>query len=171
MLYLQIDCPSLRTTLGYTQLVSLSIHADKLTATILLKRDIMSADMDTAFSEWLNEEMNKRGWSQSDLARAAGISRQAVSDYINQKRTTPTPEALTAIAHGLKIPIETAFRAAGLLPTPPEWNPTQAEWEDIFGKLSLEDQEELLQIARLKLDRKRPHPKGNAQPIKNPSTA
>lgn len=72
--------------------------------------------MDIDFSEWLLAEIQFRGLSQSELARKAGLSRQAISDYINRKRSRPDEEALKKIAKGLKLPIETVYRAAGILP-------------------------------------------------------
>ncbi len=59
------------------------------------------------------------------------------------------------LAHALKLPIETLYRAAGILPTPEDWSPSQSEWDAIFGELSEADQEEMLAIARMKLERKR----------------
>lgn len=67
------------------------------------------------FSEWLQTEMNKRGWSQSDLARAADLNRAVINKLINGK-SHPQPATLEAISRALKIPVETTYRAAGLLP-------------------------------------------------------
>jgi transcriptional regulator with XRE-family HTH domain len=78
--------------------------------------DKMLSVMDMDFSDWLLQEMNKRGWSQADLARNSGLNRQSVSDYVNRRRTNPDPEALVSIAKGLKISPITIFRIAGLLP-------------------------------------------------------
>jgi transcriptional regulator with XRE-family HTH domain len=67
------------------------------------------------FSEWLQTEMNKRGWSQSDLARAADLNRAVINKLINGK-SHPQPATLEAVSRALKIPVETTYRAAGLLP-------------------------------------------------------
>ena len=67
------------------------------------------------FSEWLQNEMNKRGWSQSDLARAADLNRAVINKLLNGK-SHPQPSTLEAISRALKIPLETTYRAAGLLP-------------------------------------------------------
>src|SRR5574338_1702630 len=71
------------------------------------------------FSEWLQNEMNKRGWSQSDLARAADLNRAVINKLLNGK-SHPQPPTLEAISRALKIPIEITYRAAGLLPVNPE---------------------------------------------------
>ena len=67
------------------------------------------------FSEWLQVEMDKRGWSQSECARASDLNRAVINKLLNGK-CKPQPITLMAIARGFKIPVETAYRAAGLLP-------------------------------------------------------
>lgn len=71
------------------------------------------------FSEWLQAEMDKRGWSQSDLARYADLNRAVINKLLNGK-SHPQPSTLEAISRALKIPIEITYRAAGLLPTTTE---------------------------------------------------
>lgn len=66
------------------------------------------------FSEWLQAEIDKRGWSQSDCARASDLNRAVINKLLNGK-CTPQPATLMALARGFKIPVETAYRAAGLL--------------------------------------------------------
>ena len=67
------------------------------------------------FSEWLQAEMDKRGWSQSDLARSADLNRAVINKLLNGK-SHPQPATLEAISRALRIPLETIYRAAGLLP-------------------------------------------------------
>jgi transcriptional regulator with XRE-family HTH domain len=71
------------------------------------------------FSEWLQAEMDKRGWSQSDLARYADLNRAVINKLLNGK-SHPQPATLEAISRALKIPIEITYRAAGLLPSSSE---------------------------------------------------
>lgn len=71
------------------------------------------------FAEWLQSEIDKRGWSQSDCARAADLNRAVINKLLNGK-SKPQPHTLIAIARAFKIPIEVAYRAAGLLPPIPE---------------------------------------------------
>ena len=66
------------------------------------------------FSEFILLELNKREWSQSDLARAANISRTTVSDLITERRK-PGKRTCAAIARGFGLPKETIYSAAGLL--------------------------------------------------------
>ena len=67
------------------------------------------------FSEWLQAEMDKRGWSQSDLARSSELNRAVINKLLNGK-SHPQPTTLEAISRALKIPIEITYRAARLLP-------------------------------------------------------
>src|SRR6185503_5469135 len=67
------------------------------------------------FSEWLQSELGKRGWSQSDCARSANLNRAVINKLLNGK-SKPQPSTLAAIARAFKIPVETVYRAAGLLP-------------------------------------------------------
>lgn len=67
------------------------------------------------FAEWLQSEIDKRGWSQSDCARAADLNRAVINKLLNSK-SKPQPHTLIAIARAFKIPIEIVYRAAGLLP-------------------------------------------------------
>ena len=67
------------------------------------------------FSEWLQSEIDRRGWSQSDCARACELNRAVINKLLNRK-CKPQPVTLIAIARGFKIPVETVYRVAGLLP-------------------------------------------------------
>ena len=71
------------------------------------------------FAEWLQAEMDKRGWSQSDLARSADLNRAVINKLLNGK-SHPQPTTLGAISRAFKMPIEITYRAAGLLPVAPD---------------------------------------------------
>lgn len=85
------------------------------------------------FPDWLQSELNKRDWSQADLAHTAGISRAVVNKLLGRK-TFPKPDTLQAIARAFKMPVETIYRAAGLLPQESELEMFAAE---IIHKLKL----------------------------------
>jgi len=86
------------------------------------------------FADWLQAEIDKRGWSQSDCARAADLNRAVINKLLNRK-SRPQPFTLIAIARGFKVPIETAYRAAGLLPPSPDGDDTTAEIIHIFKSI------------------------------------
>ena len=86
------------------------------------------------FSEWLQSELGKRGWSQSDCARSANLNRAVINKLLNGK-SKPQPSTLVAIARAFKIPIETAYRAAGLLPPSSDSDDTAGELIHIFKSI------------------------------------
>jgi len=67
------------------------------------------------FKDWLLQEMGKREWSQADLARYANLNRAVINKLLNGQ-SNPRPTTLEAIARAFKIPVESVFRIAGLLP-------------------------------------------------------
>ena len=86
------------------------------------------------FADWLQVEMEKRGWSQSDCARAADLNRAVINKLLNRK-SRPQPFTLEAIARAFKIPIEMAYRAAGLLPPSADGDETVQELIHIFRSI------------------------------------
>lgn len=110
-------------------------------------------EMVDSFADWLLQQLNQRGWSQAELARNADVSRTAISDVISGKHSAGF-DLCVAISHALKLPPETVFRAAGLLPSKPETNERITEALYILSMLGEEDIDEIIQIARMKLERK-----------------
>lgn len=102
------------------------------------------------FSVWLLKELEVRDMTQSQLARATGLSRQAISYYLGEKSKRPDDDALKQIARAFKIPPEQIYRAAGLLPTPAN---ADEETEKIIYEsqdLTEQEKEEVLAFIRLK---------------------
>jgi transcriptional regulator with XRE-family HTH domain len=86
------------------------------------------------FSEWLQTEMDKRGWSQSDLARYADLNRAVINKLLNGK-SHPQPSTLESISRALKMPLETTYRAAGLLPAAVDNDDAMEEAMHIFKSI------------------------------------
>lgn len=69
-----------------------------------------SSSVDLSVKKNRNEEFGKRlykalldkGWNQSDLARAANVGRDSISQYVRGK-TVPTPQNLKKIAGCLSL--------------------------------------------------------------------
>jgi len=101
------------------------------------------------FSEWLQEQMDGRNLTQADLAKATGLTRTAISSYLNQRRTKPDPEALLAIAKVFHVDPINLFRIVGLLPNERESKQDidLGNWKEILSKLSKRDQELLREFA------------------------
>lgn len=104
------------------------------------------------FSEWIVEQLQKRNWTQSDLANAAGIGRGVINKIINQTNKKPDADTCVAIARGFKMSPITVFVAAGLLPPIPDRTPEQDDMEAIMSQMSVERRQDLLMIARTLLD-------------------
>ncbi len=95
---------------------------------------MFSVGQNNHFSEWLQAEMDKRDWSQSDCARAADLNRAVINKLLNGK-CKPQPSTLTAIARAFKIPVESAYRAAGLLPPNPDHDDIIEQLTYIFNSI------------------------------------
>jgi transcriptional regulator with XRE-family HTH domain len=54
------------------------------------------------FGRRLSKHIIDRGWNQSDLARAAGLGRDAISTYV-RGRSFPEPRSLKALADALRV--------------------------------------------------------------------
>jgi len=103
--------------------------------------------------EFLEKEMKKRGWSQADFARATGMTTGGVSMLMNQSRR-PSPETLLSIADAINFPPVHLFMIAGMLPK----DIKRIEDKDLlflFNQLSPGDKEEIEELIRFKLERKR----------------
>ncbi len=66
------------------------------------------------FGDWLQEELNKREWSHSELARRCNVAPTQISRIVAGKRGAG-PDMCIAIARGLDLPRSTIFQARGWL--------------------------------------------------------
>lgn len=71
-----------------------------------------------AFVTWLTEELDKRGWSGSELARRAGLVPSTVSTVITGAKR-PGLDFCVGVARALGVMPEQVLRLAGLLPPAP----------------------------------------------------
>ena len=74
------------------------------------------------FAQWLQNQLNQRGWSQTDLVRrseAIGhkISQSQLSNVL-LKRRQAGPETCISVARALELSNDEVFRARGWLPAP-----------------------------------------------------
>lgn len=111
--------------------------------------DIMLA-MD--FSDWLVDWLNKKGWTQSELANRAGVTRTAISDVISRRRN-PGTDLCLAIARALDLPPEIVFRAAGLLPPAPSNTEFEEHFLHLLRQLPPKERQEILELLMFKTER------------------
>ncbi|MBA3533695.1 MAG: helix-turn-helix transcriptional regulator [Ardenticatenales bacterium] len=71
------------------------------------------------FAEWLQGELDRRGWDQAELARRSGITTAQVSRVISGGRNAGADFCI-AIANALNLSREEVFRARGWLLSEPE---------------------------------------------------
>ena len=69
----------------------------------------------TQIGEWLEGQLEQRGWSSSELARRAGISQSSVSNVLTGKQI-PGLEFCKGVARALDLRPEELLRQAGHLP-------------------------------------------------------
>jgi transcriptional regulator with XRE-family HTH domain len=101
------------------------------------------------FSDWLMKKLEDMEWKQADLARRSGITKGAISNYINGR--TPDKEALQKIAKAFKVPPETVFQIAGLLPEDMAIDELTKEATYIFQRLNQTEKENVIRHLRLSL--------------------
>jgi len=68
-----------------------------------------------ALSQKLKELRVERNWTQQELARRAGVSRQSISYYEQQDRERPTADILLSVARAFNIKPEELYQAAGYI--------------------------------------------------------
>jgi len=114
-----------------------------------------------AFTNWLIEEMNKRGWSQAELARRAGISRGAVANLINGQRK-PGPETCEGIARAFRYPADKVFQLAGLLPESGDnEDPRLARLNRMMAQLPADDQDDIIAMVEAYIERREKGTRGS----------
>jgi transcriptional regulator with XRE-family HTH domain len=113
-------------------------------------------DMET-FGNWLETELERRGWTQADLARASNLHRQTINRVIRQTRMRPDDDTLQAIAQALGYPVEEVYRRANRLPVKKEagYRSVIARLSELYAYASDEELEEVEYILRGKLQRRK----------------
>jgi Plasmid maintenance system antidote protein len=100
-------------------------------------------------SNWLQNELHARNWSQSELARVSGLHRAIVSKIILGE-SKPTPETLEAIAKAFKLPPEQVYRVAGILPQVAALDQDAERIVHEVGDLTAQEKEEVLAFIHMK---------------------
>jgi len=69
-------------------------------------------------TQWLSEEVDRRGWSYREIARRGGLSSGAISNVMTGN-ASPGWDLCLGLARALDVAPEEVFRKAGLLPALP----------------------------------------------------
>lgn len=109
------------------------------------------------FSEWLSEERGKRGWSQSDLARFAGLHRAVINKI--ETGTNPMPDTVKALAHALEYPLDFVYEKAGFLEEKSKVSPIKRKLTYLAESLPDSDLEMVIALLEQRLEFYRQNPK------------
>jgi transcriptional regulator with XRE-family HTH domain len=99
------------------------------------------------FAEWLLEEIDRRNWSQSELARRAELAQPTISLVLSEQKN-PGPDFCQGVARAFRVPTEVVFRRAGLLPPEPDHSAKVINLTYLAHRLHDDDLDRLLVIAR-----------------------
>lgn len=114
------------------------------------------------FNEWLLKQLQDREWSQADLARHSGITKGAVSNYINGR--VPDESSLRKIAKAFNLPTDFVFEKAGILPPKPELSPVKRALLHLAEGLPDSDLEMVISLLEQRTEYYKKNP--SAKPIK-----
>lgn len=114
----------------------------------------LSFHMESAFVDWLLQEMERRSWSQAELSRRSRVSESHISHVLSGRRG-PQIGFCKGVAKAFEMPPELVLRKAGLLPAiREETDKLDLEWRHIFSQArSDEERRQLLEIAQFELKR------------------
>jgi hypothetical protein len=114
------------------------------------------------FIVWLDQILQERGWTDYRLSIEAGISHSVISRA--RAGQAIGFDASTAIANALNLHPYIVLAKVGLVPPLPDMRgPKQEEMNHVFASLDTDDQDEVLQLARMKLERKKRGARGKKQ--------
>jgi len=102
------------------------------------------------FSKWLDDELLERNWTRAELSRRADVSQSALSMIYSGGRK-PGTEVCEKIAKALRAPPEEVYRRAGLLSSRRKRNKTINEILHIMDQLDPENQEEIAEYVKMRL--------------------
>lgn len=105
----------------------------------------------TEFVQWINSEMDNRGWSLRFTAKMGGISHSALSLVISGGQVSY--ETCVALAKAFNMPKEVVFVKAGLLESP-VIDPELDELAHLFQQLPPEKRKDFIAMARALLPKK-----------------
>lgn len=101
------------------------------------------------FSRWLQAEMDKRHWNQTDLAKRAGFFPSSLSRVLRGDRKLGIDMAV-GIARALKVRTERVLYEAGLIPEMPTEDVILEEIDAILEQWSTRDRQVWLELTRVR---------------------
>lgn len=124
--------------------------------------------MRDSFGDWLRNKIKESGKTQKEFADMIGIEQPHLSRILSGTRGASN-ETLNRIATALCIPEKLIFEKAGALHPTSDYNARLTEATYILSMLEEEDIDEIIQIARMKLERKKASPTRTSRKVKPPA--
>ena len=106
------------------------------------------------FTDWLQEELDKREWNKADLARHIGFGESSISHIFVGIRK-PGMGMCKAIAKEFGLPARVVYEKAGLLPKDVTIDPVTEEVVYIISQLPPDKREEKLAELRAYIEWRR----------------
>ena len=96
-------------------------------------------------SEFLEDHLRRRGWSQKELARQSKVAPSSINRMMRDDRVNPPGYAVVmAVAQALRVDPVTLLRKAGMLPREPEATSLERQLTAAFRQLPIEHQRSAL---------------------------
>jgi transcriptional regulator with XRE-family HTH domain len=96
-----------------------------------------------SFPTWLNNELEKRGWTQSEAARRGEVSQSMFAKVISG-HANPGPDFLIGVSRAFGLTRREVFSRAGIIePDSPNTSMVK-EMQTLFAALSEDDQRAIL---------------------------
>ena len=102
------------------------------------------------FISWLDEELSRRGWDDRRLSERSGVAIESITRMRAGERLEG--EICVRIARALKVAPEVVLRKGGLEAQIADDEMNLESWRRVLEQLPVEERDELLQIAMIKLD-------------------
>lgn len=99
---------------------------------------------------YLEDEMNKRGWSQADLARNSGLDPSLINNYLTGKRNVGI-NSVVSIAKAFGVRPDAVCRAIGLFPPIPEATAQTEQLLHLFSQLDEADKTTIMRMIEVML--------------------
>lgn len=90
-------------------------HEDMLSPTEDAVKYFGRMSENTGIGHWIESELRRREWRQADLARRAGISTTAISNWISGQRV-PDPQMCDVLADVFRVDLDFVLELAGHRP-------------------------------------------------------
>jgi len=106
----------------------------------------MDDRQESALAEWVRKQMQRRNWTQVELAAAAEVSRSSIQRALDayEHGSPANWNVIAAIADAFQMPREVPLRIAGLLDPAPQQTYRVAELNSMFTRLPETVQDDVL---------------------------